>query len=57
MLFDDEEAWAMFDDEEAEDVGEGDDSGREDLYLQKLATGRRVKEIPDIARFLGLADD
>lgn len=57
MLFDDEEAWAMFDDDEADDSEDDDAPDREDPYLQKLATGRRVKEIPDIAKFLGLADD
>jgi hypothetical protein len=57
MLFDDEEAWAIFDDDDSEDLDEEEVSGREDPYLQKLATGRRVKEIPNIAKFLGLADD
>jgi hypothetical protein len=57
MLFDDEEAWAIFDDDDSEDLDEGEVSGREDPYIQKLATGRRVKEIPNIAKFLGLADD
>lgn len=57
MLFDDEEEWAKYDDGETDDLDGDDIMGGVDPYIQKLATGRRVKEIPDIGKYRKLADD
>jgi hypothetical protein len=57
MLFDDADEWAAFEEGDEDELGDEDMIGGVDPYIEKLATGRRVKQIPNIAKYLGLADD
>ena len=57
-VFDAGEEWADLEDEDEDEESEGGDSGAGagvDPYLEKLPSGRRVRELPDIRRFLDQA--
>jgi hypothetical protein len=54
-VFDEEQDWEVIgpeDEEEAEGEEEVEVKPEEDPYLERLAGGRRVKEIPDVAKYL-----
>ena len=53
MLFDGQEAWPEPDeDEDLDEMSDADLIGAVDPYIERLATGRRAREIPDITTFL-----
>lgn len=65
-VFDEEQDW-VFTNSEGEEIDEQEESGagdeeieaklEEDPYLVRRNGGRRVKELPDIAKFLGVKQD
>jgi hypothetical protein len=65
-VFDEEQDWIFTNSEgkvidEEEEVEDGDEEieakPEEDPYFERRSGGRRVKELPDIARFLGVKTD